>query len=110
MKDKRPITSVYEFQSRMQLCSPASLVEGMKRCPVDIKGKGAGGGLGTQPQRKKWREGTLGISRKRKKEVINTIHRTICPPSMPTAFFDNIKVMINEILKFQNAMEKESGE
>ena len=29
---------------------------------------------------------------------------------MPTAFFDNIKVMINEILKFQNAMEKESGE
>ena len=31
--------------------SPASLVEGMKRCPVDIEGKGAGGGLGTQPQR-----------------------------------------------------------
>ena len=33
--------------------SPASLVEGMKRCPVDIEGKGAGGGLGTQPQRDK---------------------------------------------------------
>ena len=26
--------------------SPASLAEGMKRCPVDIEGKGAGGGLG----------------------------------------------------------------
>ena len=25
----------------------------MKRCPVDIEGKGAGGGLGTQPQRSK---------------------------------------------------------
>ena len=30
--------------------SPASLAEGMKRCPVDIEGKGAGGGLGIQPQ------------------------------------------------------------
>ena len=26
--------------------SPASLAEGMKRCPVDIEGTGAGGGLG----------------------------------------------------------------
>ena len=30
--------------------SPASLAEGMKRCPVDIEGKGAGGGLGNKPQ------------------------------------------------------------
>ena len=30
--------------------SPASLAEGMKRCPVDIEGKGAGGGLGIKPQ------------------------------------------------------------
>ena len=95
------ISSTHRCSDETNFSSPASLLEG---------GKGAGGGLGTQPQRKKWREGTLGISRKRKKEVINTIHRTICPPSMPTAFFDNIKVMINEILKFQNAMEKESGE
>ena len=30
----------------LQPNSPASLAEGMKRCPVDIEGKGAGGGLG----------------------------------------------------------------
>ena len=33
--------------------SPASLAEGMKRCPVDIEGKGAGGGLGNKPQRRR---------------------------------------------------------
>ena len=31
--------------------SPASLAEGMKRCPVDIEGTGAGGGLGNKPQK-----------------------------------------------------------
>ena len=29
---------------------------------------------------------------------------------MPTAFFDNIKVIINDILKFQNAVEGENAE
>ena len=59
------ISSINLFRDETNFSSPASLLEGGG-------GKGAGGGLGTQPQRKKWREGTFGISRKRKKQS-NTI-------------------------------------
>ena len=44
----RPLYPLH-FRDEGIFSSPASLEEGMKRCPVDIEGTGAGGGLGIKP-------------------------------------------------------------